>query len=153
MEILHLIEAEMYYSPTIKCPLSPIETPTFSCLKCSHCPTDNNILHYDCVSVQQGTIRSHYTHWSLRIVMMPTSLSLLASHVVVMNTVPGIILWMRPANERRRYNVTSSLIGWAHSQNDPCSPIQSGAACNVAKIEQRLYLNSQMNTSQMALLL
>ena len=25
---------------------------------------------------------------------------------------------MRPANESRRYNVTSSLIGWAHTQND-----------------------------------
>ena len=33
----------------------------------------------------------------------------------------GIILWMRPANERRRYIVTSSLIGWAHTQNDPCA--------------------------------
>ena len=31
-----------------------------------------------------------------------------------------IILCMCPANERRRYNVTSSLINWAHSQNDPC---------------------------------
>ena len=31
-----------------------------------------------------------------------------------------IILWMRPANERRRYNVTSSLIGWKHAQNDLC---------------------------------
>ena len=30
-----------------------------------------------------------------------------------------IILWMLPANERRCHNVTSSLIGWAHSQNDP----------------------------------
>ena len=28
--------------------------------------------------------------------------------------------YMRPANERRRYNVTSSLIGWAHTENDPC---------------------------------
>ena len=27
---------------------------------------------------------------------------------------------MRPANERRCYNVTSSLIGWAHTQNEPC---------------------------------
>ena len=27
---------------------------------------------------------------------------------------------MRPANERRRYNVTSPLTGWAHTQNDPC---------------------------------
>ena len=26
---------------------------------------------------------------------------------------------MRPANERRRYNVTSSLIGWVHTLNDP----------------------------------
>ena len=32
----------------------------------------------------------------------------------------GIIVWMRPANGRRRYDVTSSLTGWAHSQNDPC---------------------------------
>ena len=32
----------------------------------------------------------------------------------------GIILCMRPANERRRYIVTSSFIGWAHAQTDPC---------------------------------
>ena len=30
----------------------------------------------------------------------------------------GVILSMRPANERRRYNVTSSLVGWAHAQTD-----------------------------------
>ena len=30
---------------------------------------------------------------------------------------------MRPANERRRYDVTSSLIGWAHSHIDPCHHI------------------------------
>ena len=29
----------------------------------------------------------------------------------------GIILWMRPANERQRYIVTSSLIGWAYTQD------------------------------------
>ena len=32
----------------------------------------------------------------------------------------GIILCIRPANERRRYIVTSSLISRAHRQNDPC---------------------------------
>ena len=32
----------------------------------------------------------------------------------------GVILCMCPTNERRRYIVTSSLIGWAHTQNDPC---------------------------------
>ena len=33
----------------------------------------------------------------------------------------GIILYMRPANERRRYIVTSSRIGRVHIQNDPWS--------------------------------
>ena len=31
-----------------------------------------------------------------------------------------VILGIGSANERRRYNVTSSLIGWAYIQNDPC---------------------------------
>ena len=31
----------------------------------------------------------------------------------------GIILCMHPTNGRRRYIVTSSLIGWTHSQKDP----------------------------------
>ena len=30
-----------------------------------------------------------------------------------------IILCMRPANDRQRYNAMSCLIGWAHTQNDP----------------------------------
>ena len=41
------------------------------------------------------------------------------------NTAPlravGIIMCMRPTNQRRHYTVTSSLIGWAHKQNDPRS--------------------------------
>ena len=42
----------------------------------------------------------------------------------------GMILYMRPANERRCYNVTPSLIGWAHSQNDPW---QAACGTNVVK--------------------
>ena len=41
--------------------------------------------------------------------------------VIKGNTVTGIILYMRPANKRRRYIVMSSLIGWAHAHNGPCS--------------------------------
>ena len=41
------------------------------------------------------------------------------SWVFILKQGPGIILCMRPTNERRRYNVTSSLIGRAHTQNDP----------------------------------
>ena len=32
-------------------------------------------------------------------------------------TYAGIVFSERPANERRHYNVTSSLIGWSHAQN------------------------------------
>ena len=32
----------------------------------------------------------------------------------------SIILCMCPANERWCYSVTPTLIGWAHTQNDPC---------------------------------
>ena len=38
--------------------------------------------------------------------------------------VPGIILGMGSANERRRYIVTSSLIGRAHDKNDPCVQVK-----------------------------
>ena len=34
-----------------------------------------------------------------------------------------IILCMRPANERWCCNVTLSLIGWVHTQNDSCSKV------------------------------
>ena len=36
--------------------------------------------------------------------------------------IPGIILSMATANERRHYIITSSLVGCAYSQNDPCIP-------------------------------
>ena len=32
----------------------------------------------------------------------------------------GLILGLCPANERRRYKVTPSLIGWAQTYNQPC---------------------------------
>ena len=40
-------------------------------------------------------------------------------HNSQINSLPSGIMCMRPANERRRYNVTSSLIGYAHTQNNP----------------------------------
>ena len=38
---------------------------------------------------------------------------------IVVTAHTGIVLFMRPANERWCYIVTSSLIGWVHKQNDP----------------------------------
>ena len=37
---------------------------------------------------------------------------------IVTRNIPGTIPSLGSANERRRYVVTSSLIGWAHTQND-----------------------------------
>ena len=45
---------------------------------------------------------------------------------------------MLPANERRRYIVTSSLIGWVHAQNDPCCLEQS--KMKVAWIRTSFYI-------------
>ena len=42
---------------------------------------------------------------------------------------PKIILCMHPANERRRYNVTSSLFAWAHTLNDPYCPHYNSTEC------------------------
>ena len=38
----------------------------------------------------------------------------------IQNNKVGLILGFGSASQRRRYNVTSSLIGWRYTQNDPC---------------------------------
>ena len=52
----------------------------------------------------------------------------------------GIILCMRPANERRRYKVTSSLIGWAHAQNDAWKYSYIFHAANAARPKWPVYM-------------
>ena len=44
-------------------------------------------------------------------------------YIIVGKVTPpsGIILCMCPTNERWRYSVMPSLIGWVHTQNDPCT--------------------------------
>ena len=42
-------------------------------------------------------------------------------HGWVSDVTPWIALCVRPANERWSYNVTSALIGGAHTQNDLCN--------------------------------
>ena len=37
------------------------------------------------------------------------------------NTTSGLILGFRPANERRRYFVTTPVFGWAQTWNQPCN--------------------------------
>ena len=62
----------------------------------------------------------------------------------------GIILCMCPANERRHYNVTSSLIGRAHTPNDPFFFQNSHCRHHLAHLRGRalgrLLWNQRLNT-------
>ena len=49
----------------------------------------------------------------------------LSYHGMQRHTWSGLILGLRPANERRRYFVTASLIGWAQTWNQPWWSCQS----------------------------
>ena len=54
-------------------------------------------------------------------VLWPVLRKVWPSHGAIMNTIamfsiiPGLILVLHPANERRRYKVTPSPIGWAQT--------------------------------------
>ena len=48
-----------------------------------------------------------------------TMSSTIAPSLMFWRPSPGIILSMHPANERRCYNVTLSLIGWVHTKTYP----------------------------------
>ena len=49
----------------------------------------------------------------------------MCTHILYMLLKSGIILCMHSANERWRYIVTSSLIGWAHTQNEHAERIEA----------------------------
>ena len=50
--------------------------------------------------------------------------------VNAVDTIAEFILWMRPANEKWCYIVTSSPIGWVYAQKDPCERV-SQPTCQV----------------------
>ena len=64
--------------------------------------------------------------------------------LLIVAAVTGFILCMHPGNERRRYNVTSSLIGWAHAQNETCcyrvKVNVSSQMCGLKRANQRVFL-------------
>ena len=55
-----------------------------------------------------------HSHKTISMMILPFS----NYHRNLILSFTGVILCMCPANERRRYIVTSSLIGWAHAQDD-----------------------------------
>ena len=83
---------------------------TSDTLKQKHCPCDPCIITEIVESCLQHPI--HYQALPASWIIFPAQWQ---------PTTSGTILCMRQVNEWRRYNVTSSLIGWAHTQNDPCN--------------------------------
>ena len=63
---------------------------------------------------------AHPHHFSDRV--PPPGVQVISIHCAqtIVYTATGLILCMHPANERWRYTAPSSLIGWVHTQNDPC---------------------------------
>ena len=49
-------------------------------------------------------------------------------------------VYMRPANERQPYNVTSSLIDWAHEQNDPWKDDENSCECICYRKDGETYI-------------
>ena len=58
---------------------------------------------------------------------------------------------MGPVNERRRYSVTSSLIGWADTENHPCDLKQVHGAVASQDIPWNLILNSNLAKSRLSI--
>ena len=65
----------------------------------------------------------NFQHWLGPLPVCSTWASISARVRGALRHVAGIILGMGTANGRRRYYVTPSLIGWAHTQNDPCAVV------------------------------
>ena len=61
----------------------------------------------------------HHVGWELENYLV----SGMSSSLAVSEEPAGLILGLRPANERRRYKVMPSLIGWVQTQNQPWASI------------------------------
>ena len=77
--------------------------------------------------------------WMFSIVKLLIHVMLYQVHKKLMG-LAGFILCVIPANERRRYYVTSSLIGWAHPQKVPW-------ACNISH-EYNLHSRYNYNNAE-----
>ena len=123
----------------------------------THRNTFNNIWIFDVNKELGMSPCGYYLH------QYSSTISLYSNHLLSVSsglcTPAGITLCMRQTNERRRYNVSSSLIGWAHTLNNPwprwhmlivgvfiasCCVCRCSGAC-LRQINNRHTINSLMN--------
>ena len=121
----------VFFSPMLEQPIEqtvnlPVNWDSMM-LKWSHCNASNVIWHNWTWTILVQA-KGSYTHSEyIQIKMQYTHIKynaynpdFLTLRCQLISSLSGTILCMRRANEGRRYNVTSSLIGWAHAQKDPC---------------------------------
>ena len=74
----------------------------------------------DCANAIEATLnnKAKYLHESVTNESMTTAKQSITKPCVHFMGYYSIIIRMGSANENRRYNITSSLIGWAHAQNE-----------------------------------
>ena len=98
-----------------------------------------------CTSVMQNNPLKLYLDWISLVVTVFARCRSLSLGLVDQDT--GLILGLRPANERRHYFVTTSLIGWAQTYNQPwrymweVSSLRPGPRFNI-KISSHQYRKS-----------
>ena len=103
------------------------------CLSCSHSLLQNIQIYYVLVTLLQVFEIIQYSHdmHTRNLILTTSGTSGIIDNPLVTFLIPShikfSILYSKyrfaygPANGRRRYNGTSSLIGWAHTQNNPCN--------------------------------
>ena len=87
-----------------------------------------------CLNNLPGSGAYRYLEPCDRAKMISGILDLYCSGILTcLNVLAGIILCMRPANERHCYSVTPVLIGWAHTKNGPCPMPLILYVCNTSQ--------------------
>ena len=100
----------------------PATVSTFSCQPLSYNPFAASQLYIGMKWCRKRRSAKHFFNFATRQSPKARAVMCLSPVIHLWNFKPlGIILCMRPANERRRYNVMSALIGWAHALNAPCT--------------------------------
>ena len=66
------------------------------------------------------SLLNQVSHWDYLSLWICTRLMWVLAGKLTWSPFPGLILGLHPANERRRYLVTPSLIGWVQTWDQPC---------------------------------
>ena len=122
----HQLSADAYLPNSqaawISTPYRWLHSPKWHRSKVCFCIQPTNIYTFYIRNYRHGYKLHSYSEWGCVWQVQSTTLHII-SHKIwkrFSRALSRIIMWMYSANERRRYIVTSSLIGLVHTQKNPC---------------------------------